>query len=239
MIGLTKKKSVGLKLIIWIGYKIAFETKEQIRFMQFGFPLRARIEAYQQLGKGQPEVYVLVDSQYALVKRALEALNYSYQHTVKSNYHIVYNLKSLNHLGDVYEIEIPDIELISTHNQDSIGNILDNDLTTRWGSAQPQSEDMSIRIKFPEVQELGGFYFDLAQWETDYPRSLVIKLVDETGKISKLLSQREYRAISFYWNDNRHGDFYFPQKKVSEIILEQKGSDPFFDWSIAEIGFYQ
>ena len=105
---------------------------------------------------------------------------------------------------------------------------------------------MYIKFQFSEPQDIRGLYYDLGEWKTDFPRSLVIKLITEEGATVKPLTRIGYQAVSYYRDGRGESDsrfsFYLSNELLGQryqaVVFEQKGSDSFFDWSIAEIGFY-
>ena len=115
----------------------------------------------------------------------------------------------------------------------------DQDMTTRWGSARPQSDDMWIKIVLNNPQKLFGLQYLLGHWVHDYPRGLVVDVVDVEGKTHRVLRKRDYRVLRFAIENDSVLSFRLPDFKIKEIILRQIGKDDFFDWSVAELELYE
>ncbi len=229
-----------VKTNYWIGYRLAFETKETIRFMVFDEPYRSRIPEYEDEGEQYRDQapYVLVKSQAGMLRRALEIQGYTYEEKILSEYFVIYNIKPKQ--TDLVKLtKFEQVKVNTNYNSETARQVLDQDLKTRWGSASPQNQTMFMEIDFPEPQELRAFTYHLADWITDYPRELQIWIIDEHGIRSPLISGSDYYFIRYLLGSERRYSFYFDPIKVKQIRLEQNGTDPFFDWSIAELEFFQ
>ncbi len=229
-----------VKTNYWIGYRLAFETKEKIRFLVFDEPFRSRMPEYEK--EGEPHrsqaPYVLVKSQAGMLRKSLEIQGYTYQEKILSEYFVFYEIKPKQ--TDLLKLtNFENVVLKTNYNQAVAKQVLDQDLKTRWGSASPQNQTMFMEINFPEPQSLRAFTYHLADWVTDYPRELQIWIIDEKDNRRPLISGSDYYFIRYLLGSESRYSFYFNPIKVKQIRLEQGGNDPFFDWSIAELEFFE
>ena len=93
---------------------------------------------------------------------------------------------------------------------------------------------MKITIDFNSPAPIGAIDYQVGEWTHDYPRRLKITGVTESGERSKLLSVGGYLRIN-YLGSGDAWRIYLPGERFKSLILEQVGSDTFFDWSIAEL----
>lgn len=219
----------------WIGYKLAFETNERVRFRVFQPPQNERIRSYIEESKVlvQEEIpLVVVPVQAAMIERALEALDVEYQREELSGYVVFYNLK----FAPRTSAKLP-ATVHASHGETSAQLSLDDSIATRWGSATPQTPGMTFTVKFAEAVELQGVKLHMGSWLTDYPRELEIIGVTPSGEEVVLTHQNQARAIEFFYDWEEVIKILFAPTKVSELRFNQLGSHPIFDWSIAELEF--
>ncbi len=227
----------------WIGYRLAFETNERVRFLVFQEPRQSRIDSYVQAAKGLDEELlplVLVPQQGNPVRAALDVLGYNYKTKEVGGYEVLYDIERL--YSDLQKIELPPHEVSASSNASSASLALDGDLTTRWGTGAPQHSGMHYEVRFDEPITLRGIKYDLSQWPHDYPRKLRIEVDSGDGEYTVLLSPRHYRALRYYREvPDRHSDWMlsFAPRQVQAVRLVQLGDDSVFDWSLGELSFYR
>ena len=224
----------------WIGYRVAFETNEEVKFRIFSEPLTARIKSYEQDSLNHPVVYVLVPSQEASVVSTLKHYGFNFRRTALDKYVIIDKIKATWILGG--SLKVANIK--SNIKSDDLDLILDNNVDTRWGSAKAQYPGMSIELELEQgSQDVVAVELDLGRFYHDYPRHLKV-----FGKMKggdwELLSDIGQKGQVFNYFPDENGRpsrkwlIRFNPRSINEIKLLQVGQDPIFDWSIAELKVY-
>lgn len=224
----------------WIGYRLAFETKERIKFKVFGAPYQSRIKSYEQeaelLGEDTFPL-VLVPSQVWGVRQALKALGYSHKVERLEDYTVVHQIEPSQK-----NLEPIDLDLISasaSHKKEVARFAIDGDLKTRWGSGAPQNSEMRYSIKFSKPTKMRAVKLNFANWPHDYPRALRVVLKLGSSRKVTILSPGRYKAIRSFAEDDQEFVLYFEPQRVRKVIFQQLGTDPVFDWSIGEVSLYK
>lgn len=243
LISWLKEKNIHLiRTNYWIGYRLAFETNEDVKFLVTGIPRTVRIKSYEKLIKKDKRDFVpilVVPREARYMRSALSFLGFSFKEKRFPNYRFIYDIKNEIHEKKLKLINKNFIKTIVSDNEGMKENIMDGSVLTRWGSAKPQNDKMFVRFDFKYPIKVQFMKYFLGEWEHDYPRDLEIVGIDRKGVEKILLTQKDYEMFCHYVGDYtgemkiklKH-DFY------KSIILYQKGTDSFFDWSIAEIKFY-
>ena len=240
LISFLKSKNIfWVRTNYWIGYRLAFESNEEIRFVVSGRPAQTRIAEYLREGikEGLDTMpFVLVPAQAPMMERALQIVGTTYERAAASNYVILYNLKSvsqgLHRILPVHaKVEVP------SQAQDA-GLIIDGSPETRWGTGRHQEPGMKVRVTFDQPTTLRGLAYDLASWPHDYPRGLQIDLILQSGERHTLIDQESYVLIREYLETSTEVNFHFDPLNVVAVELTQLGTHPVFDWSIAELEFF-
>lgn len=222
----------------WIGYRLAFETSEEIRFQLFARPQSARIESYEKEGSAAgAHPYVLTPLQADHVIRGLEALGYNYQRAEVSDYSVLYDI----HLS---QQDLKPIELSRAWGQASLNNsnaakAMDGKLDTRWGSGSPQSPGMWYSVEFEEARFIRGVGYSSENFKHDFPRGLLIQLEQENGERVDVLKPTALHPVRYFLGGPEERLFVFEPMKVKRVSLIQTGEDPIFDWSISEVFCYE
>ena len=236
---LTKNKIGWVRTNYWIGYRLAFESGEKVRFIVFHEPSQVRIDSYEE--QGQPIIgtapFVLVPSQSVLVEAGLSNHHIGFKKVRLSNYDVIYDLRPMYH----------DLELLAdlgTKASASIGTLapslaIDGQDDTRWGSGQPQRPGQEFRIVFDHPTSIRCVRYELATWRSDYPRLLEIDATLVDGSKKQLLSTDGYLGVRYIDSENEENDVCFDPTNIKELSLIQQGSHPVFDWSIAERQFFR
>lgn len=224
----------------WIGYRLAFETKEAVRFLVFQEPYEARIQEYVEVGAhARPEhmPLILVPAQAILVEAALKLSGDQYERTEKSGYVVLYNLKLRE---DGMEKISTDLVQVEASLHPDVANLaIDGDEGTRWGSAAPQNPAMTFVARFSVPQSVTCVRYDLAQWSHDAPRQLAVEAETAAGESVTLLSPAQYLALRYYGRGGGPLEFCGERRELNSVTMRQQGSDPVFDWSIAELSFFK
>jgi hypothetical protein len=123
-------------------------------------------------------------------------------------------------------------------NSETAGSAIDGVLDTRWGSGRPQSPDMIFRISSKDKRPIRGVRLELGSWWGDYPRRLQIECQTPSGESNIVLSVEDYDAAVSYYVGRGAIELPIMDESCYNVTLHQIGSDPFFDWSIAEVELF-
>lgn len=234
-----EKNNIGwVRTNYWIGYRLALETEERVRFRVFQEPEQERIESYRLAMRGpEKEVtpLVLVPSQARLVERALAFQGMTHDTIELSGYHVFYNLK-----GTQLDLTPLDVGLVAGVMASSRNEVtkfaFDGDETTRWGSGEPQKPGMTFQVDFKTPVTLRGLRYDLGAFYSDYPRLLDVDLVLTSGEERHILARDDSVALRYYSGPIT---LTFEPATVRSVRFTQLGRDRKFDWSIAELQFFE
>ena len=233
--------SLGISLVrtnYWIGYRLAFETGERVKFLVLQEPRQVRLPEYEVLPAGTSEDLVpllLVPSERPIFMGALTTLGYSFEERAVGGYVLIYNLKRPN--LNLHPIESAAVSTVAGVGSNPAVAALDGDEATRWATGAPQRDGQSFEVMFKDPQSLAALEYSLGSWGQDYPRALRIETEDVTGRRDVLLSNDEYQRLLAFWKGDTFR-FWFSPRKVRRVILTQTGRHPILDWSIAELRFY-
>lgn len=235
---LYEQKIAWVRTNYWVGYRLAFETRERIRFKLVHDPRTDRIPAFKEAAKGincLSMPLVLVPSQANLTRKALRKLGFTFSEVTKSGYVVFYDI------GAVYPptraVPAGSISISANRNSSMAAMAIDGSLDTRWGTGEPQRPGEEVVVTFNPPVPIVGFEYSEGRWTSDYPRSLSIVAEQSDGSQKSLLSPEEFVAIRYYLEEDGEFKFYFPATEISRLKITQLGRHPVFDWSIAEIGF--
>ena len=235
---LNEKQISWIRTNYWIGYRLAFETKENVKFLVFGKPKQVRIpkyvEAFYKEHSSSDYVPLLtVPKEAAVVKTAFDAQGLRYKVRRIKNYELIYEIE--NKFPKAVYLDVQSYALQASDSEESLVNTADDDLSTRWGSGRAQTKDMHITASFPHPRNISGVSFDLGNFFHDYPRGFDIDVYDSDGKRHHVLKNKEYQAMKYHMAQGGAFTFRWPAINTSRIVLRQTGKDPVFDWSIAEL----
>ena len=233
--------SLGISLVrtnYWIGYRLAFETGERIKFLVLQEPRQVRIPEYERLPEGVSQDLVpllLVPSERAIFVGALNLLGYSYETRVVGEYVLIYNLKRPDlHLAPLTMSETLEVRGSGAHPARAA---LDGDKGTRWGTGAPQREGQSFQVVFAHPQSISAFEYDLGDWAQDFPRGLRVDIENSRGERETLLTNQHYQYLVAFWKGATLR-FWFSPREARRFILSQTGTHPILDWSIAELRLF-
>ena len=224
----------------WIGYRLAFETKEKIKFDLFQEPSQLRIKSYNeeaQRNNIEEMPLVLVPAQAELVEHALVALNYQFQSTQVGDYIVIHNIHPQR--LDYTLIDSKDFQVSASHNNAAAAAAIDDDINTRWGSAHPQTPGMYFEVKLSKPEHLAGLRYKLGAWGHDWPRGLQVELEKADGSKETVVNNEVYKAFLYFAENNRCVTLFFNEEDVVKVTLYQLGRDSIFDWTIAELDLFR
>lgn len=222
----------------WIGYRLAFETKEMVRPILFGKPWQIRIPEYESQGSHISEArvpYVLTPELGNRIAHFFENMGYSFKRASLSGYAVLYDV------GAPVTVPRPipssEFSVKASHNSDQALFAVDGQVNTRWGSAAPQNPAMLFEIIFRNSETVQEFDYSIGSWESDWGRALQVKCIGEHDRGHVLVSREDYLTHREFF-PAKVLRFRFPSQKCDKIAIEQVGEDTFFDWSIAELQIY-
>lgn len=232
---LSQNKITHVKTNYWIGYKLAFETNEAVTFSIFQTPHQIRMPEYQrdELVFGSP--YVVVPKQARLLRKALAALGRSYHEAEASGYVIIYDFEPLYAASNL--IDLSDAKVSASSDLEDATNAIDQELGTRWGSGMPQKAGMQFTVTFPALTTVSGFRYELGAWSHDFPRGLMVEGITGTGDRKQIYNPDSHEAVRYFLDGKREKVLFEPDQ-FKEVVFTQLGQDPIFDWSIAELEFF-
>jgi hypothetical protein len=239
---LAALSELGISLVrtnYWIGYRLAFESGERIKFIVFNEPEQVRIPEYETIVSDEEHDVIpllLVAGQAPLVRTALTALGFTFAERKVGEYVLLYHLQRAarpRHLVPSDQISVAQ----ATGPQDPRG-ALDGDLHTRWGSGHWQEPGQSFRVEFKEPQRLVALGYHLGAFRSDYPRSLSVEGECLDGSTLVILNANAHAAIHYYSDHESSFRLIFEPIELKAVTLRQNGKHPILDWSIAELRLY-
>jgi 4-amino-4-deoxy-L-arabinose transferase-like glycosyltransferase len=233
----------------WIGYRLAYETEERVRFRVFGEPATVRLPEYELAADELPlrEIpMVLVPSQLAVVTSALLESGYTFRTEHVGGYALV--IDRVSKLDRLALVPTERIIASSEFNPAMVQFATDRHESTRWGSGAPQRPGMEFVVRFSAPIKLAGIALDWRAFPPDYPRGLEIVGIpaatdagapgDVRGSVS-ILTRDQYRRIQPLSSEEGELTVFLDSTPLSGVIFRQLGTDRKFDWSIAELRFYE
>lgn len=223
----------------WIGYRIAFETEEEVTFSRYRGPKTMRVPRYQQEGAENQAypVFVLVPEEARLVREGFSKLGRVFRSSEVSGYVVIDQVRPVTPRGTPLALSGQDIT--ASQRPKNVRNLVDGDVGTRWGSGEPQRPGMEILVHFNEPVEISGLDLDLGYWPHDFPRGLVVELLDDAGQWCRLLETGADQAIDYVLEGERRWELNFVPQTAQALRLTQIGWDLQMDWSLAEITVFQ
>ena len=226
----------------WIGYRTAFETQEQVTFTRFGTPRSLRIPEYELRPYANEAVYVLVPAEAALFAQQLRNFGYTFRMTDVSGYMAIDRVAPKWKRGS--RVDLASSSIDASHHANAVPNMIDGMVSTRWGSAMPQNSNMNLRFRFDEAVVVSSLDLIHGAFTPDTPRHLIVRgqRVDGTWLLlsnlygaKDFLSSRPSSAV----DARQRWSIYFEPQELIALELQQQGTEPLFDWSIAEIELYE
>lgn len=220
----------------WIGYRVAFETLENVTFTRFRQPRSLRIPEYEEVGFEYRDnsVYVLGAKEAEMVARAFRDSGLVFRTTEVSGYIILDHLRPITARGN--EISLSNAKLRASSRDSWLENVIDNDISTRWGSGMAQNPNMFVEVELPVNTAISGIDIDMGLWPQDVAARLVIEATDENGKTCVLFDRTPDLELVC---DHRTLEINFPVITVEKIKFFQTAHRAIFDWSMADIRLYE
>jgi hypothetical protein len=221
----------------WIGYRLAFETKEEVRTALFQEPAHVRLQQYEREASTRDSnsiPMVLSPAQAKLVERGLRATCVQYKREERSGYVVLYD-----RVSPQFEVADTALRVSASVKPEAAPNAVDRNASTRWGSGMPQRPGMEFLIELEAPLLLRAVAVELGAFVHDFPRALEIEVLRSDGQTEKVLSTDDTRAVRYLQQESSRLFACVPQREVRAVRLRQQGSDSFFDWSIAELALYR
>jgi hypothetical protein len=171
------------------------------------------------------------------VETGLVAQGFKYSKISLDDYIVIYDIKNIH--SNLVRISNDNISFTASIKNENAYLALDDNLDSRWASATPQKAGMSFIAKFTKPVHLKSIRYDTGHWAHDYPRGLKVELILTDGTIINICDHKSYYAIRYYLHGDSEVTFYADHRNVSEVRLIQTGEHPIFDWTIAELSFYE
>jgi Dolichyl-phosphate-mannose-protein mannosyltransferase len=221
----------------WIGYRVAFETNEEITFSRFLGPRPIRLPEYEDYTFEFEDyaVYVLSPEQAQDVAISFSDRGYSYRSTEVGGY-VILDHVLLDGWDDQQQINLSSLQVWATSRQDWAKNLVDGELGTRWGSGAPQSPGMEIKILFDDVVKISGIDLDYGLFPQDRPLRLQVLATKNEGEKCMIYDSAD-DAVDLF--DERELKIKFPELELSGLSFRQSGKHPILDWSIAELKLFE
>ena len=239
---IARLKQLGISKIrtnYWIGYRLAFETNENLTFVVFQEPRTVRIPEYEERisAEARNELpLVVVPAEALMVRAALRRLGYSFSEERIGGYFLFFGV----HRDDSNLTPVASRDITASSNTGTLSPqlVLDGDLSTRWGTGSHQIPGQELEFVFKESTRIAAVQIESGQWAHDYPRGLAIVGIDEQGNQIELLSPKDYSAVRYFAAENGEVRFAFAPTTIRRIVLRQTGSHGIFDWSVAEVSLF-
>jgi hypothetical protein len=233
LLSFLEKQNINfVRTYYWVGYKIAFESHEKVRFYPFGEPSVIRIDSYKDEGisLGLERVPLVVPPSIANhVEDVLKILEFSFKRKDLNGYVVFYELDFKRKMQERFKFT-PHSNL----NSDELGNLMDGDTKTRWGTRAPQTKGMTLRLKIEGSKPVCAIRLGIDDWDTDLPIAIQID-GSLGGNRFELVQSGRFCGVSSIMKSSRGGTIFFEPKLLDEVILTIEQPKPPFDWSISEI----
>jgi len=216
----------------WIGYRLAFETNEEVTFSRYSVPRNLRIPSYEIISKSQRDqrTFVLVPGQADRLKKSLSRRGRSFSESQASGYVIIKEEGGISEWGE--PVPASDIEFKSSVGKEFLASLNDNSPGSRWRSASPQAQGMSILAHFEDEDTvISGLRIDHGFWPHDGAQGLLVEGLGNDGSSCTL-----YEAQTTL---ERELKIHFEPQSFKALRFTQTGHHPVVDWSVAEIEIYQ
>lgn len=224
----------------WIGYRLAFETREQVRFRIFQEPYQERIGEYVQ-ARDAPSLdempYVVTKKQAEIMEPGLRESGFNFERAEASGYVILHHVLPITSRGEV--VSCNDVRLEASYQPESAANACDGALGTRWGSAHPQTPGMTFSVDFSPPIDLAGFKYRLGAFRSDAPRGLQVQRLLANGSVQNIITEEGWRGITYLSEERSDIIVRMTPQSTAQLRFTQTGEHPIFDWSIAELEFFK
>jgi hypothetical protein len=182
---------------------------------------------------------ILTPGLAARVVEALQVLGYRYEEEQVGDYRVLHRLAPYRHRhGSYHPVARTEFSVESNYSPSTADAAVDGVPTTRWGSGHRQLPGMRFVLRFKKPREVVGISYGIGSWRTDFARGLEVRCEIAPGTPVVLLTQAE-ASRAMWFRGTEHFELFFPPQWCDAIVLEQRGEDPIFDWSIAELSVYE
>ena len=225
----------------WIGYRVAFDTQEKVKFTVYGTPRSVRIPEYEHeaFADKLPKVYVLSVGEGLILAHTFQRFGMNFRKQKIDGYIVIDQISPVSERGE--PIPLFSENIVTSLRQDLVPNMIDANIDTRWGSGQHQSPNMSVVVFFKQPTIISGLNIKVGKFITDLPQHLIIDaqtedsnwqaIFDSQGTVyDPKMSSREELPLDW--------DIYIKPQTFTALRLTQNGEIPIFDWSIAELVVY-
>lgn len=237
LLSLLKQRGIShLQTNYWIGYRLAFESGEEVSFSRFKEPRSLRISDYESC---QPQClrtapYLLTPAQAAAFANGLTALGYRFFQEKVGAYVLLYDVQPLSVFGK--RLSASDYQITATNGEKLLEELRDGNRETRWGSGVPQAPGMKLSVSFVQPEKIAGLVIDHGQWNHDRARGMVVRGVTVDGSRHLLLDTVNNYAID---SDDPRLELHFLPLELIGVEFTVTAGHQIFDWSVAELEFFQ
>lgn len=222
----------------WIGYRLAFESNEEIVFAPYRQPSTERIPEYgREVRRAGRAAWVAPPSLARIFSESLDALGVAYHEASASGYRILFDLASPEALG-CRPLPLGVEELRASRSPGETRWAVDGDLATRWATHAPQKPGEWFEIALPEARRLCWLEVSVGDFVSDYPRALGLRLETQDGTWQTLADPERAPALHV-WLESGRLDVNLAGRFARRLRLELEGADEVFDWSIAELRLWE
>jgi 4-amino-4-deoxy-L-arabinose transferase-like glycosyltransferase len=239
----------------WIGYRIAFETNEEITFTRFGTPRSLRIPEYERMNAPEEvegKTFILVPGEAKAFKEwlGLFGLNFSTQEIGEpyqaTDYIVFYNITYKSDAGIKIPLKLEQISYFippwgkePPEVSKNIEGLIDGNRYTRWGTGTPQVPGMAVEIKLEEVTPVSRIVLDHTGFAHDIPSALRITGYNDMKGTSHILfsmrDTRHYKEIYEYGMLSPVWDIRFDTIFIDRLRFELMEGKLIFDWSMNDL----
>jgi 4-amino-4-deoxy-L-arabinose transferase-like glycosyltransferase len=245
-------KSKGISHVYtnyWIGYRIAFETNEDITFTRFGTPRSLRISEYETHNPPDEvsgKTFVLVPEEAKVFIEWLDLFGKDFSTHDLGDYIVFYDIIDKSSYGTKIPIEIDQISyFIPPWGKEppkvskNIKGLIDGNRHTRWGTGTPQAPGMAIEINLDKVTPVSRIVLDHTDFAHDIPSALRITGYNDLEGTSQILfnmrDAKHYSEINEYGILSPLWDIRFDTVLIDRLRFELMEGKLIFDWSMNDL----
>ncbi len=132
---------------------------------------------------------------------------------------------------------VPIANLRVTVDSEHAANLLDHDLTTRWGPAGGQEGGEELMLDLGSVQPVAGTILFLGPYLSEFPRRLAIDVRVSDEEWTRVYAGTAVsQALAGILQSPLEAPVFIPFTASARWIrIRQIGRDPFLTWSVAEL----
>lgn len=233
-----------------IAYNLTYETREEIICAP---PYNERFTAYdvpfiEEVRRDDNVAYIMhknLGIKPEDFENRLRIIGGRYKKKELDSYTVFYAFEPPYKERRLNEISRNKWKVSSNFKPEDCSYAIDGDLITRWGSGAPQCPRMWFSVDLGDIYYIAKIRFDLGRFITDYPRGYKVEVSVDNRDWTTVIEIPDNTG-GLFWEGSHprfmvNGDFFtasFPPIKVRFLKITQIGTDPRFDWSIAELRVY-